>query len=91
MRGRQADRERDRGERERGPRKRREAGEGLKGPQASSNLWHGKQEELAPSASVCAYTPRRKARGHSASLFFSHTVYQDSVTLLPSPLSDITL
>lgn len=32
---------------------------GARTPQASSNLWHGKKEELAPSASVCALTPQR--------------------------------
>lgn len=34
-------------------------GEGLRGPQASSNLWHGKKEELALSESLCAFTPQR--------------------------------
>lgn len=32
----------------------REEGEGLKGPRASSNLWHGKKEELALSVRLCA-------------------------------------
>lgn len=72
-RERQADRERER---------KREApergGGGLKGPQASSNLWHGKKEELALSVSVCAYTQERKARGHSTPLFSQY-----SVMLLP--------
>lgn len=51
---------------------REEEGEGLNGPRASSNLWHGKKEELALSVSVCAYTPERKARGHSAPHFFPY-------------------
>lgn len=34
-------------------------GEGLRGPQASSNLRHGKKEELALSESLCAFTPQR--------------------------------
>lgn len=51
MRKRERDRQTERGtERER---PQREEGEGLKGPQASSNLWHGKKEELALSVSVC--------------------------------------
>lgn len=42
---RERDRQTERGtERER---PQREEGEELKGPQASSNLWHGKKEELA--------------------------------------------
>lgn len=74
--GRQRERE---GQKERGPREReRGEGEGLKGPQASSNLWHGKKEELALCVSVCAYTPQRKTGGLSAALF---CLSQHSVTL----------
>lgn len=50
-RERQADRQRERG-----------GGRGGEGPQASSNLWHGKKKELAPSLRVCAHRDQRGRR-----------------------------